>query len=251
MQRSHATMLFLFSLFLLFFFFFREFRNVYSWCTVLRLCETRRFQAAVYMYALNSNAFNKGLFPWPLSSCIVDNYSFAEGKRGCFLEKYWEIFGVIIRIDEKLGNCGERGGKEGARWTTLAVRFWIYSVPPSRDLARRCLNRARTIRFPGVNKIVPLPHFREIVYSPLYTETEITVPDIKIYTLLLRLEITGSPCLFPPRSLPLSPAYKLLRVVIRANIFTRNCGNRVKERYTFYQFHFFFSIVFFFRSIIL
>lgn len=71
-----------------FFFFFREFRNVYSWCTVLRLCETRRFQAAVYMYALNSNAFNKGSFPWPLSSCIVDNYSFTEGKRGCFLEKY-------------------------------------------------------------------------------------------------------------------------------------------------------------------
>lgn len=155
------------SFFVFFFFFEREReRESRSCILLLALLKRRDFKLCV----LNETVSLVNFFFHPILIIIVF-WTRIFGKRGgegrCFLEKYSRFGGEWLF--GSMRNWGK--GREGARWTTQAVRFWIYSVPPPlsrRDLAGRCLNRARTIRFPGVNKIVPLPHFRGIVHSLLY-----------------------------------------------------------------------------------
>lgn len=124
------------------------------------------------------------------SSLVLLIITLFEGK-GVFLgekrKKIRDIRGErVIRIDAKLEKKGIGGGSE----VNDTARRSILNL-------FRSLNRARTSWFPGVNKFSSASHSPRNCIHPLYTETEITVPDIKIYTSLLRLEINGPPCLFP------------------------------------------------------
>lgn len=122
----------------------------------------------------------------------VDNYSF-RGERS-FLGKKGKKF-EIFEASGLFGSMRNWKKRDWKREVNDTARRSILNL-------FRSLNRTRTSWFPGVNKFSSASHSPRNCIHPLYTETEITVPDIKIYTSLLRLEINGPPCLFPP--LPVS-----------------------------------------------
>lgn len=165
-------------MFLFFFFFLQREnlpRNVFTPMYVYGFMKRGDFKLCIYVLK------NSNVFPWPSSSLVLLIITLLKGgRRGSFLEKYSRYssdYSDRCEIGKKGLRRGGKGRERGVRHCLFDSEF--ISFFSRRDLARRCLNRARTIRFPGVNKIVPLPHFREIVYTPIQMKLKLLYRILK------------------------------------------------------------------------